>query len=322
MQRNPIMIQKILSEIENNSTFLITTHENPDGDAVGSTLALGCFLRSLGKDIAIYYRDPMPDIYRFLSLADIVVNDIPDRTFDICFVLDAGEARRVSDGFTSIARFEKLINIDHHPYGEQFGFINYVDPAAAATGAMIYRIIAATGHKLDIDTALCIYTAIVADTGSFRYSNANREAFNICGELVSLGINPWNVAERLYESQPRKRLDLLALALATLTVSERGDFASITVTLDMFAASGAGPDLTDGFVNYPRSIQGVEVAILFREVSDRVFKVGFRSKGKVNVSRLAASLGGGGHHNAAGCTVSGSLQEVKNTVFSAIEQAL
>lgn len=317
-----MMIQKILSEIENCRSFLITTHENPDGDAVGTTLALACFLESLGKDIVIYYRDPMPDTYMFLPLSDSVVNVIPDREFDICFVLDAGEANRVCNGFTSLARYGKLINIDHHSSGEPFGFINYVDPAASATGAMIYRIIAASGHKLDIDTALCIYTAIVADTGSFRYSNANREAFNISGELVELGINPWNVAERLYESQPRKRLDLLSLALSTLTVSERGDFASITVTLDMFETTGAGPDLTDGFVNYPRSIQGVEVAILFRQVSDLVFKVGFRSKGKVNVSRLAVSLGGGGHHNAAGCTVIGSIQEVKQTVFSAIEQAL
>jgi phosphoesterase RecJ-like protein len=130
------------------------------------------------------------------------------------------------------------------------------------------------------------------------------------------------VAERLYESQPKKRLDLLALALSTLTVSEKGDFASLTVTLDMFAKTGAGPDLTDGFVNYPRSIQGVEVAILFRQVSDRVYKVGFRSKGKVNAARLAVLLGGGGHHNAAGCTVTGSIEEVRNTVFSAIEKAL
>ncbi len=316
------MIPSILSEIENNSSFLITTHENPDGDAVGSTLALGCFLKSLGRDVEIYYRDPIPDTYRYLPLAGTVLNEIPDRDFDVCFILDAGDADRVCKGFSSLVKCGKLVNIDHHPYGEKFGSINYVDPTASATGAMIYRIIKASGRQPDIDAALCIYTAIVADTGSFRYSNANKEAFFISGELVDQGINPWKVAERLYESQPRKRLDLLALALATLTLSDKGDFASLTVTLDMFEKTGAGPDLTDGFVNYPRSIHGVEVAILFRQVSERVYKVGFRSKGKVNVARLAGLLGGGGHHNAAGCTVTGSSEEVKKTVFSALEKAL
>lgn len=317
-----MMIPNILSEIENNRSFLITTHENPDGDAVGSTLALGCFLKSFAKDVLIYYRDPMPDTYMYLSLADTVVNEIPERHFDICFILDAGEADRVCKGFSSLVKCGKLVNIDHHPYGDKFGSINYVDPSASATGAMVYRIIKASGRQLDFETALCIYTAIVADTGSFRYSNANKEAFMISGELVDLGINPWKVAERLYESQPKSRLDLLALALSTLTISAKGDFASLTVSLDMLEKTGAGPELTDGFVNYPRSIQGVEVSILFRQVSDRVYKVGFRSKGKVNVAHLAALLGGGGHHNAAGCTVTGSIEEVRRTVFSAIEKAL
>jgi phosphoesterase RecJ-like protein len=315
------MIPKIISEIEANTSFLITAHENPDGDAVGSTMALGCFLQSRGKDVAVYYCDPIPDNYLFLPLAESVVRTIPDRSFDVSFVLDAGELKRAGEEFVSFPGKGKIINIDHHPYGEQFGDINLVDPKASATGAIIYRIIKHSGYAVDYDTALCIYTAIVTDTGSFRYSNADSEAFRITGELVELGINPWFIAERLYESQPRKRLELLALALATLTVSEQGDFASVTVTLDMYKKTGAGPDLTDGFVNYPRSIHGVEVAVLFREVRQGVYKVGFRSKGKVNVSALAAAFGGGGHHNAAGCVVNGTIDEVRKTVFSHLENA-
>jgi bifunctional oligoribonuclease and PAP phosphatase NrnA len=315
------MIHKIIGEIEAHRSFLITTHENPDGDAIGSTMALGCFLRALGKDVTIYYCDPLPDNYLFLPLAGSVVQTIPDRFFDVCFVLDAGELKRAGEALVAFRGIGTMINIDHHPYGEQFGDINLVDPKASATGAIIYRIIRNAGHTLDYDTALCVYTAIVTDTGSFRYSNADPEAFRISGELVELGINPWFIAERLYESQPRKRLELLALSLATLSVSERGDFASVTVSLDMYEKTGAGADLTDGFVNYPRSIHGVEVAILFREVSSGVFKVGFRSKGKVNVSALAAAFGGGGHHNAAGCMVNGSIDEVKKTVYSHLENA-
>jgi len=315
------MISKIINEIEAGTSFLITTHENPDGDAIGSTMAHGCFLRLKGKDVTVYYCDPVPDNYLFLPLAESAVLAIPDRSFDVSFVLDAGELMRAGEEFVSFPGKGKIVNIDHHPYGEQFGDINLVDPKASATGAIIYRIIKQSGHVVDYGTALCIYTAIVTDTGSFRYSNADPEAFRITGELVEIGINPWFIAERLYESQPRKRLELLALALATLTVSERGDFASVTVTLDMYEKTGAGPDLTDGFVNYPRSIHGVEVAVLFREVRQGVYKVGFRSKGKVNVAALAAAFGGGGHHNAAGCVVNGSIDEVKKTVFSYLENA-
>ena len=129
--------------------------------------------------------------------------------------------------------------------------------------------------------------------------------------MVARGVNAWYVAEKLYESQPRQRLELLALALATLEISPRGDFAAITVTLDMYEKAGASAELTDGFVNYPRSIRGVEVAVFFREIKPGLFKVGFRSKGKVNVSALAAAFGGGGHHNAAGCTISGTLDELR-----------
>jgi phosphoesterase RecJ-like protein len=284
-------------------------------------MALGCFLKMMGKDVTVYYCDPLPDNYLFLPLAEAVVQTIPDRFFDVCFVLDAGELKRAGEALVAFRGIGKMINIDHHPYGEPFGDLNLVDPKASATGAIIYRIIKHKGYAVDYNTALCVYTAIVTDTGSFRYSNADPEAFQITAELVEIGINPWFIAEKLYESQPRKRLELLALALPTLTVSKRGDFASVTVTLDMYEKTGAGAELTDGFVNYPRSIHGVEVAVLFREVRQGVFKVGFRSKGKVNVSALAAAFGGGGHHNAAGCVVNGSIDEVKRAVFSHLENA-
>jgi bifunctional oligoribonuclease and PAP phosphatase NrnA len=316
------MIRKILSKINAGKTFLITTHENPDGDAAGSTMALGCFLASLGKEVTIYYSDALPENYAFLPLASSAVYTIPDKDFDVSFILDAGDIKRAGADFCAFRRHGAIINIDHHPYGEQFGDLNYVDCKASATGALIYRIIKESGHEINYQTALCIYTAIVTDTGSFRYSNADSEAFRISSELVELGINPWFIAEKLYESQPRKRLELLALALGTLHVSEQGDFASITIRLDMYEKTGANSDVTDGFVNYPRSIHGVEVAILFREVNHEVYKIAFRSKGKVNVSELAIALGGGGHHNAAGCLLHGPIEEVKKTVYSLLERAL
>jgi phosphoesterase RecJ-like protein len=186
----------------------------------------------------------------------------------------------------------------------------------------VYRIARAYGYPFDFETALCIYVAIITDTGSFRYSNSNREAFNIAGEMIETGVNAWDVAEQIYENQPRKRLDLLALSLATLEVKSNGLAASLTVTLEMYEKTGSNAELTDGFVNYPRSIQGVEVAIFFRQLEEYKYKVGFRSKGKVNVAAFSEALGGGGHHNAAGCVVEGSLPEVQSLVYAIVEANL
>jgi phosphoesterase RecJ-like protein len=316
-----MMIERINEEIAQNRTFLITTHENPDGDAVGSTLALASYLRGLGKEVTLYYRDALPDIYAFLPLADTVLNAIPEGNYDICFVLDVGEFSRAGKELASFRGIGKFINIDHHLHCDHFGAINLIDSEACATGALVYRMIRAAGHEIDYAIALCIYTAVITDTGSFRYSNANPEAFTIAGEMVALGVNAWYVAEKLYECQPRQRLALLALVLATLEVSPRGDGASVTVTLDMYEKSGATPELTDGFVNYPRSIRGVEVAVFFREIEPGLFKVGFRSKGTVDVAALATAFAGGGHHNAAGCTITGTLDEVRRAVFAHLETA-
>lgn len=315
-------IQKIVEEICNNHSFLLTSHEGPDGDAVGSTLALASILRKIGKEVVVHYRDPLPDLYGFLPDSDSVCAHIPDRDFDVAFVMDIGELRRAGDEFCSFSRIGKTINLDHHLACENFATLNLIDPAAAATGVLVYRIASALGYIFDAETALCLYVSIITDTGSFRYSNANREAFTIAGEMIECGVNAWDVAEQLYENQPRKRLELLARCLPTLEIIKGGLAASVTVTLDMYDVTGAHAELTDGFVNYPRSIRGVEVAIFFRQLEEGRVKVGFRSKGKVNVAVFSAAMGGGGHHNAAGCTVDGTIAEVKARVYALVDTVL
>lgn len=316
------MIQNIVNEIRRSSSFLLTTHESPDGDAIGSSLALASFLRKIGKDVCVHYCDPVPELYAFLPGSDTVQAHIPDRDFDVAFVLDIGEFRRAGREFCQFERIGTLINLDHHLTCEQFGRYNLIDPVAAATGVLVHRIASAFGYDFDVETALCLYVSIITDTGSFRYSNANREAFTIAGEMIECGVNAWDVAEQLYENQPRKRLELLTRSLATLEVICGGQAASLTVTRAMYAETGSDADLTDGFVNYPRSIKGVEVAIFFRQLDDDTYKVGFRSKGAVDVSGFAAALGGGGHHNAAGCKVCGALNEVKAQVYAIVEASL
>jgi len=313
-------ITQILAEIEKSSSFLITSHESPDPDAVGSSLALANYLTARGKEVTVYLCDPVPENCAFLPMSDQVFGELPERDFDVCFVLDVGEFKRAGRAITSSQRIGRFINIDHHLGCERFGLHNLIDPKACATAALIHRIIKAAGDQADYPTALCIYTAILSDTGSFHYSNSDPEAFAIAGEMISKGVNAWDVNENLYESEPRQRIALLALALADLTVSPGGEYASVTVTLDMYRQTGSTAEDTDRFINYPRSIRGVQVALFFREMSEGLFKVGFRSKGKVNVSAVSAHFGGGGHHNAAGCTIRGSLAEVKTLVFNRLEQ--
>lgn len=316
------MLKKINNLISAGKSFLITTHESPDGDAIGSSLALANYLLEIGKDVTIHICDPVPEIYRFLPLADAVTTCLPDRAYDLCFVLDVGEFKRAGKQITACQSVGSFINIDHHKTSENFGVINLIDTTAAATGVLIHRLIKDADGSISLPTALGLYVALITDTGSFRYSNANSEAFAIAGEMIDKGVNAWDIASHLYESQPRARIELLSLALATLVFSDCGRFASLTVTLDMYEKTGTDAELTDGFINYPRSVRGVEVAIFFRELSQNSFKVGFRSKGAVDVSRLAEGFGGGGHHNAAGCIVAGSIDVVREKVFSHIQAVL
>ena len=313
------MITAILEKINQAQRILVVSHASPDGDAIASTLALSNALREMGKEVTAFNADPVPQNLQFLPGADSVVHDLSAAApFDLGFLLDAGELRRAEAPLRELCRV--LVNIDHHPYSEAFGDINYVDETACATGAMIYRVLDAADYAFSEATALCVYTAILSDTGSFRYSNANPEAFRIAAHMLEIGrINPWDVAGGRYESQDEKRLRLLALSLATLYVSPCGEYATLTLTDEMMRQTGASHEHTDGFVNYPRSIRGVEVAILFRQIGPERWKIGFRSKGRVDVGALARQLGGGGHHNAAGGEVSGRFEEVRSLVFSRLK---
>ncbi|BCA79521.1 bifunctional oligoribonuclease/PAP phosphatase NrnA [Desulfuromonas sp. AOP6] len=315
------MIAKISRIIKENNRFLVASHEGPDGDAMASTLALTNALREMGKDVVAYNRDAVPADFTFLPGAETIVQNLDGSgAFDVGFVLDAGELRRAGSHLKECCG--TLVNIDHHPFSEDFGSLYFVDESASATGALIYRILKAMGHPISSQVALCVYTAILADTGSFRYSNADPEAFSIAAEMVALGVSPWEVASGLYESQEEKRLRLLGAVLNTLTVSSCGRYASVTATLDMMAQTNTGPEYTDGFINYPRSVRGVEVALFFREVSPDNHKVGFRSKGKVDVGALARELGGGGHHNASGAMVLGAIETVRQSVFARLDSLL
>jgi phosphoesterase RecJ-like protein len=301
--------------------FLIACHENPEGDAIGSELALALALRKMGKTATVLNADPVPENLLFLPGADTVVFREDGAKYEVAVVVDCGSPERTGRVGPELQKCPVMVNIDHHRTNGGQGGLALVDPDAAATGLLIHRVLTAMGADIGLDVAVNIYVAILTDTGSFHYGNSSPESFVVAGEMVRLGVDPWAVAEQVYETQSAQRLRLLGRVLASLEISAGGKVASITTLQADLAEFRSGKDALEGFINYPRSIVGTEVAVSFREENGGVFRVSFRSKGRVDVSLVAARFGGGGHRNAAGCTVTGTLREVKRKIFESLEAA-
>jgi len=301
---------------------LLTMHRGPDGDALGSALALACTLRDLGREVTVYNPDELPYNFRFLDGASEVQKALPaDAEYDVTIVTDAGAFDRLGPDVPPKERRGVVLNLDHHITTEPFGDVNYVDPEAASVGILAYKIIKGLGVPLSRGAAECIYASILADTGCFRYSSTDPECMRVAAELIEAGVEPWEMTVRVYEQQPLARMRLLADVLRTLEV--HGKLATITITNEMVARTKSDLDLTDGFINYARSVDGVEVAASFREPEDGgPWRVSFRSRGRVNVAAIAQKFGGGGHHNAAGCSIEGEEAGVRAKIADEIEKAL
>ena len=315
-------LEAICRVFRERDRFLIACHENPEGDAIGSELALALALRKIGKTATVLNSDPVPGNLRFLPGADTVRSEEDGSGYEVAVVLDCGSPERTGRVGAELRKCPLTVNIDHHLTNGRHGDYCLIDPEAAATGVLIYRVLAAMGIPVDRSIAVNLYVSILTDTGSFRYSNANPEAFGIAGEMIGHGVDPWGVSEKVYESQSRERIGLLGRVLSSLEFAGDGRIAAITTMrkdLDDFRSK---KDSLEGFINYPRSIEGVEVAVSFREEGDDEFRVSFRSKGRVDVSRIAAGFGGGGHRNASGCSVPGPLPDAKRRVFEALGKAL
>jgi len=316
------ILKKIAEIIRREKEFLIASHENPEGDAIGSILALGMGLRKMGKKVTIFNPDPIPEIIMFLPGAGKVIRRVPkNRRFDAAFALDCGDPKRLGDAFPKPERIKRLINVDHHASNTRFGDMNLVNPQASSTAEMVFDLLREIPVKISRPIGENIYTGILTDTGSFHYSNTTEKTFAVARECVLAGVRPWKIAERVYETQPLARLRLLPLVLKTLEIEEGGRVSSVIVTRRMLARAGAAPALTEDFINFPRSVIGTEVALLFREIEPTKYRVSLRSRGKVDVSRISRMFQGGGHPNAAGCTVEGTLGEVKTKVLSQVRAA-
>jgi phosphoesterase RecJ-like protein len=308
--------------LEGAERFLITSHLNPDGDAVGSMLALMHLLRDNGKQVTVYHPDPVPGPYRFLAGADEIVadSDMPGE-FDLFVVLDVAEPQRVSQKLPPGVKAAKMLVIDHHPPVGDYGDFVWRWPAAAV-GQMVAQLGRHLDWKISPEFAECAYTAVLADTGSFRYSSTSSLCLETASWLVERGAKPWKVASNVYESWPVRRLQLLGDVLGTLSISCEGRLASLVVSQEALAARQASVDMTEGFVNEGRKIEGVEVSALFRELAPDQFRISFRSRGRVDVGTIATHLGGGGHRNASGVTAKGDLSTIRGQVEQLVAAAL
>ncbi|MEW6616371.1 MAG: bifunctional oligoribonuclease/PAP phosphatase NrnA [Thermodesulfobacteriota bacterium] len=318
------MEARIIEEIKSNKAFLIASHINPEGDAIGSALALAISLNNIGKEVTVFNQGPIPRNLQFLPMSAEIVHN-PDKigvNFDVAFVLDCGDLDRVGNGIEKIRKIRKIINIDHHITNSKFGDVILVDSESSSTAELIYNVLKEIPIEVTYEIALNIYTAILTDTGAFCNSNTTEGAFHIASEMVKMGVNPSSVAEKIYKQMPVSRLKLLGLVLNTLEILDNGRIASVVAKLSLLKKTGATPELTEDIVNYPRSISGVKVAVLFKEVSKNHYKISLRSNKDVDVADIAREFGGGGHPNASGGNVGGSLLEVKRKVFEAISKRL
>lgn len=315
------MIAAIAKELRDNKRFLLTTHVNPDGDAIGSLGALALVLEDMGKEVVAYCQDEIPGFLRFLPYSDRIVREIqgPDR-FDVAVVLDCGELDRIGNAADVLQHIEKIIHIDHHSSSDDFGQLNLVRPESSSTAEILYEIIQAIPASLSKEAAENIYTAILTDTGSFRFANTTARALDIAAEMVVLGVAPDKIASEVYDSMSPERLRLLARSLHTLTLRANGRLASMQVSRQMLEETKTTVMDTDGFVNYPRGISTAEMAIFFREMDSGKVNVSLRSRGKLNVAEFARSYNGGGHHNAAAFRADGSLPEVVEKILAAAEE--
>ncbi|MBN1880622.1 MAG: bifunctional oligoribonuclease/PAP phosphatase NrnA [Deltaproteobacteria bacterium] len=311
--------------IERAQRIFLTTHLNPDGDAVGSLLACSLYLRERNSSVTVYMQDPVPKNFRFLPGVDMVVHDLAPlkgSRYDVSLVLDSTDWERVGGRPGSDIDLGTIINIDHHVSNRGFGDLNLVDPGASATAEIIFDILSGMGGPVSKDIATCIYSGIMSDTGCFTYSNTNTRAFEISRILVERGVRPDMVAEQIHESYPIARLEMLREALSTLEFSNDMAIGVMTISQEMFQKTHSGPDIIEGFIDYPRFVAGVKVAVLFRELPEGGYKVSFRSRSNLDVSRVAAQFGGGGHTNASGCTVHMPLDQAKERVFDVVRGAV
>lgn len=317
------MMNQTIRQLKNSNHVFLCSHINPDGDAIASVIAMGLSLASLQKETTLYNESPIPAVYRFLPSVKRIVRHIDKQAiYDTAIVFDCGDLHRVGKAASFVSRIPVVINIDHHVSNTRFGDFQLIDSSACASVEIIYRLLKEMELPISKDIATLIYTGILTDTGSFRFSNTNKSAFTICKEMIDIGVDPYYVARNIYETFSLGYMKLLHKALGSIEISKNGKLSIITLTQEMLDETGAQPEEITGLINYAKAINNVKVAVLIHSISNTKeevqgrFHVSLRSDGTVDVAAFASSFGGGGHYRAAGFSIESSIVDLKNRIFN------
>lgn len=304
---------KIAAVLAKGKRFLLITHKDPDGDGLGSMLALGKSLSDAGKEVSLIAQDPIQSPLNLLKGADEIVNIVDiDGDFDAVVALDCAEKSRLGEFENHLGSYQVVINIDHHETNESFGGLNLIEPESSSTGELVFRLLKEASLPIGADAAWNIFAAIQTDTGSFKYSNTTPEALRIAADMMDLGANPWEISKKVMYGHSMARLRLLEMALHTIEFHHKKRIAIMILSQGMLEKAGAQLSDSERFVDYPRFISGVELGVLIRETGENECKFSLRSNSCLNAAQLASRFGGGGHDRAAGFRFQGSLKAVKN----------
>jgi bifunctional oligoribonuclease and PAP phosphatase NrnA len=317
---------EFLEVLNRAERVLVAAHAYPDGDALGSLLALAGGLEAMGKQVFRYSEEKASHLYDFLPGAEFLQTVLPGnlKSFDCAVALDCGDRYRLGREMERLLTIQPLLVIDHHAGHQPFGDLSWVQADRASTGEMVYDLLQALGSDISRDTAYCLYAAIVADTGSFKYSSTTADTFRVARELVEHGVKPAEVAGKLFDNYTVNRLHLLTDVLATLELHAQDRIAIIAVTREMFERTGTSQADTEAFINYPRALSSVKVAAFIKEAEDGLISVSLRSKGAgFDVAKVAAGFSGGGHRNAAGFKLAGTtLGETREKLLRELHRLL
>ena len=316
--------EQIGQALREGGRFAVLSHVRPDGDALGSQLALGLSLKRLGKDVRIWNEEGMLEKYSFLPSANLLTKPPADpEDVDVAIALDTAIQNRLGTALPAVRSAKVWINIDHHPSNPGYGDLVYINPKAPATGQILFELI--RSEKLPIDAAIAenLYVAISTDTGSFQYPNTTARTFEMAAELVRAGVDVGRVSQLTYENYPRRRAELLRDLLGTMRFEANDRVASFSLSLATAKKLGVLPEHNEGLIDHLRAIHGVIVAVFFEELADRKVRVSMRSKSeKVNVCAICEKFGGGGHVLAAGARVRGSLAEVEQKILEEVRDVV
>ena len=319
-QNSGAPIDRIVDAIRSRQRFVLSSHSRPDGDSIGSQLAMAYALHALGKDVSIVNKDRAPGpMQQFPGVDGIVIADEVAGEFEAAIIMECSDLART--GVKGLDR-SFVINIDHHPGNTGFGDINWFDSSASACGEMVFDLVRALGVPMSGEIATHVYLAILTDTGSFHYSGITPRTFEICKETLEAGVDPVQVARTVYDSNHMGRLKLFGSVLSAMQIDRTGHIAIVYVDHAMAHAAGGTYEDTEGLVNLPLTVKEIEAVVFFKQEKGDEYRVSLRSKGEIDIGAVAKTFGGGGHKNAAGCTVRGPIADLRRELVEKVERAI